>query len=134
MAFGTALVLIYVVPRVHSVVSSHLELHHFWRAHLARSDSRTPVDPDMHLWSKQRVAAYRESLKSQAPLPLGVLKIPSIGLEVPVLRGTDDLALNRVVTPKGHQTQEALAISALPGIAMVFSAASKTFTLETSSS
>jgi sortase A len=99
MAFGKALVLIYVIGRVYTVMSSHLELHHFWRALVARADSRTPVDPDMHLWSKQRVAAYRESLKSQAPFPLGVLKIPSIGLEVPVLQGTDDLALNRAV---GH--------------------------------
>jgi sortase A len=96
LAFGTALVLIYVAGRVYSAASSHLELSRFWQA---RSNSRAPGGPDFRLWSKQRVAAYQDSLKSKSPLPLGVLKIPSIELEVPVLQGTDDLTLNRAV---GH--------------------------------
>ena len=38
-------------------------------------------------------------MKSEVPLPLAVLKIPSIELEVPLLPGTDDLTLDRGV---GH--------------------------------
>jgi sortase A len=98
MAFGAMLLLIYVSGRVSGVVSSRLELHRFWRAQSATSD-RSSSEPDFRLWSKQRVAAYQQSLKSESPLPLAVLKIPSVELEVPVLEGTDDLTLNRAV---GH--------------------------------
>jgi sortase A len=55
--------------------------------------------PDYALWSKERVKAYEESLAQGASLPLGILRIPKIGLEVAVLDGTDDLTLNRGV---GH--------------------------------
>jgi len=99
LVFGMAFVLIYAAGRVYSLASSHLELNRFWRAQQARSNSSVPGSPDFRLWSKQRVAAYQESLKSESPLPLAVLKIPSIELEVPVLQGTDDLTLNRAV---GH--------------------------------
>ena len=36
---------------------------------------------------------------TSVPAPLGVLKISSVGIEVPVLERTDDLTLNRAV---GH--------------------------------
>jgi len=55
--------------------------------------------PDYSLWSKERVAAYEESLKEKTSDPLAILRIPKIGLEVAVLEGTDDLVLNRAV---GH--------------------------------
>ena len=99
LAFGVALLLAYAAGHVYSVVSSHVELRRFWHAHSAQSNSRKASDPDFHLWSEQRVAAYHASLGSPSPLPLGVLKIPAIDLEVPVLQGTDDLTLNRAV---GH--------------------------------
>jgi sortase A len=55
--------------------------------------------PDYALWSKERVKAYEESLTEAASAPLGILRIPKIGLEVAVLEGTDDFTLNRAV---GH--------------------------------
>jgi sortase A len=55
--------------------------------------------PDYALWSKERVKAYEESLAQGASAPLGILRIPKIGLEVAILDGTDDLTLNRAV---GH--------------------------------
>jgi sortase A len=55
--------------------------------------------PDQSLWSPKRVQAWRETLNEPRPPPLAVLRIPRIGLEVPVLEGTDEWALNRAV---GH--------------------------------
>jgi sortase A len=49
------------------------------------------------LWSMSRIKAYKESLASQFAPPLAVLRIPKVGIEVPVLDGTDDLILNRGV-------------------------------------
>jgi sortase A len=98
LACGVALLLIYAGARVYTVVFSRLELHRYWQAQLTKSDGKSK-NPDFRLWSKQRIAGYQASLKSQLALPLGVLKIPSINLEVPLLEGTDDLTLNRAV---GH--------------------------------
>ena len=55
--------------------------------------------PDQSLWSVARVNAWRKTLSEPAPPPLAVLRIAEIGLEVPVLRGTDDRTLDRAV---GH--------------------------------
>ena len=63
--------------------------------------------PDQTLWSSTRVNASREALSELAPLPLAVLRIPKVGLEVPVLRGTDGRTLDRAV---GH-----IEDTALPG-------------------
>lgn len=103
---GLLLVSFYVAARIHSLVSSHAELNRFWRTRESASkvgaDSASLPDaanPDFQLWSAQRIAAYKQSLASAAPLPLAVLNIPAINLEVPVLEGTDEFALNRAV---GH--------------------------------
>jgi sortase A len=55
--------------------------------------------PDLSLWDDDRIAAWRNTLADPPPPPLAVLRIPRIGLEVPVLRGTTEWALNRAV---GH--------------------------------
>ena len=55
--------------------------------------------PDLSLWSPQRIQAWRDTLTRKGPAPLAVLRIPRIGLEVPILEGTDDWTLNRGV---GH--------------------------------
>jgi len=57
------------------------------------------AEPDQSLWSVARVAAWRETLVDPTPPPLAVLRIAKIGLEVPVLRGTDERTLDRAV---GH--------------------------------
>ena len=54
---------------------------------------------DFSLWSEKRVDAYRASLREAIGVPLAVLRIPKIGVVVPVLEGTDDFSLNRGV---GH--------------------------------
>lgn len=52
-------------------------------------------NPDQSLWGKTRVAAYRESLNTHTSTPVGVIRIPSIALEVPIFEGTAELTLNR---------------------------------------
>ena len=52
---------------------------------------------DTRLWSPERIRAFEESLRKDLGAPLAVLVIPKIGLEVPVVEGTDELALNRAV-------------------------------------
>jgi len=64
-----------------------------------------PPAPDLSLWDPQRITAWRRALSEPVPPPLAVLRIPKIRLEVPVLRGTDDVTLNRAV---GHIDDTAL--------------------------
>jgi LPXTG-site transpeptidase (sortase) family protein len=80
---------------------------------LADADAETPAraegaphalvavaSPDRTLWSPERVRGFDASFSQQfAAAPLAILRIPRIELEVPVLAGTDELALNRGV---GH--------------------------------
>jgi len=55
--------------------------------------------PDQSLWDASRVRAYARALGRPSPPPLAVLRIPRLGLEVPVLEGTDEWTLDRAV---GH--------------------------------
>src|SRR5687768_8846680 len=51
---------------------------------------RTQTQIDQSLWSKERIKAFAESLSTPAA-PEGVLRIPSIGLEVPIYSGTGEI-------------------------------------------
>jgi sortase A len=62
---------------------------------LALTADAHPVDQS--LWAKERIRAYARALKEPSPTPLAVLRIPRIGLEVPVLVGTDEWTLDRGV-------------------------------------
>ncbi len=80
---------------------------HVWVGHGTRHDlerfavirlaAQEQGMPDLSLWSPHRVSAWRQALLEPAPAPLGVLRIPKIRLEVPVLPGTDDHTLDRAV-------------------------------------
>jgi len=54
---------------------------------------------DQRLWAPERIRAYARALAQPAPPPLAVLRIPRLGLEVPVLEGTGEWTLDRAV---GH--------------------------------
>ena len=58
-----------------------------------------PAQVDQRLWDPRRIRAYARALVHPAPPPLAVLRIPRLGLEVPVLEGTDEWTLDRAV---GH--------------------------------
>jgi sortase A len=106
LLIGLFLVCVYSAVRAYSVAYSRAALREF-SLKLAPTTANGPENPssrkagtpDFRLWSEERVEAYQSGLFGNVPPPLGVLKIPSIGLEVPLLEGSDDLTLNRGV---GH--------------------------------
>lgn len=125
MAAGLLLLGIYGAAWAHRVILGRASLRAFEKAKLAAPAAVVSVPPaaepstssasapsprpdlsgsytmdiDMSLWSEKRIRDYKASLREHVDLPLAVLRIPKIGLEVPVLEGTDDLTLNRGV---GH--------------------------------
>ena len=104
LLFGLGLLMlgVYVGARIHSKIFSRIAVHDFEKRqealrgeHVeAASAGRTP---DFSLWSAKRVRDYEESLTARLSPPAALLRIPKIGLEVPVLEGTDDVTLNRGV-------------------------------------
>lgn len=50
---------------------------------------------DTSLWSEGRIQGYEESLEVDVGRIVAILRIPKIGLEVPVFEGTDEITLNR---------------------------------------
>jgi len=78
---------------VDGVIGRRAEMARF--AALQAASLRQPDLPDQSLWSRERIAAWRDALKEPGPPPLAILRIPRIHLEVPVLEGTDDIVLNR---------------------------------------
>lgn len=51
--------------------------------------------PDTSLWAPGRIADYEASLSAQLPPVLGVLEIPSVGLEVPVYSTSTGQTMDR---------------------------------------
>ncbi len=50
---------------------------------------------DVTLWSQERIEAWRQTLLSPVKSPIAILRVPRLGMEVPVFEGTDETALNR---------------------------------------
>ena len=110
---GVLLVAGYVVIRIHGDFVARRDIRRFEERlakHLAPSPTAsvpvpleiTPTLPgeapaDTTLWSPGRIRDYEAVLKERTSEPLALLRIPKIGLEVPVLAGTDALTLNRAV-------------------------------------
>lgn len=106
---GAVLLSAFLAARVHASLGSRAALREF-RAARAETVSlalaaRPPAallafaSPNQTLWSRVRIKEYAESLRHPLSPPVAILRIPGIGLEVPVLDGVDDLTLNRGV---GH--------------------------------
>lgn len=55
------------------------------------------LNVDTTTWSDQRLADYRDAVAGYDLIPLGILRIPSIELEVPLFQGADEVNLNRGV-------------------------------------
>jgi sortase A len=103
---GLSLGAVPIAAHIHSALLCRAELRHFRNLQLQRSVQRPTSlsaieqpTTDFSLWSEQRIAAYADSLSQHLAPPLAVLRISKVNLEVPVLKGTDDLVLNRGV---GH--------------------------------
>jgi sortase A len=102
---GLTLLVIYGVARLESFVSSQAALNRFPGAVDAASPSvaddvtksSNSSELDFGAWDEHRIHAYRESFGEEFSAPLAVLHISKIGLEVPLLDGTDALTLNHAV-------------------------------------
>ena len=100
---GIALLSFYGLARMQSAVSSRLAISAFEQSRVLAGSKDVAPDPatdkpvDFTLWSEKRVRAYRDSLISKKDRPVGVLRVSSLQIEVPVFNGTDDLTLNRGV-------------------------------------
>jgi len=101
---GLALLVVYGAARLESFFSSRSALNRFAAiAPLSTSAGDEvaevvgPSRVDLSLWDEHRVHAYKESFNKQSSAPLAVLHIAKIGLEVPLLDGTDGLTLNHAV-------------------------------------
>src|SRR5262249_44592279 len=55
--------------------------------------------PNLALWAPERIRAWHDAQRETSRLPVAVLRVARLGLEAPVLEGTDDWALDRGV---GH--------------------------------
>ena len=102
LILGLALLAIYVGAWIHGRVLSRAEVQRFRsQPSVAQQEvTRTGLAnkaPDFSLWSEKRIRDYQESLAANFSPAMAVLSIPKIGLEVPILDGTDDLSLNRAV-------------------------------------
>lgn len=105
---GAVLLSVFVAARFDASLGSRAALREFRSAQSTSPASpAAPAvaslsafgEPNQILWSKKRIKEYEESLAQPMVPPLAILRIPGIGLEVPVLDGVDDLTLNRGV---GH--------------------------------
>jgi sortase A len=104
MTTGLSLLAVYGVVWLEGRMASRVVLENF-----ETLESPTPAAPitpenedsstatDFSHWAEDRVRAYKESLARRFGAPLAILQIPSIGLTVPLLDGTDDLTLNHAV-------------------------------------
>jgi len=81
---GAALLAVYLVPTVYGAAMSRLAVAEF------RAQSASHRE-----WDSARIRAYQRSLAVKFAPPEAVLRIPRLGLEVPVLEGNDDLTMNR---------------------------------------
>ena len=106
LIIGLLLIGFYLAAFAHRAILSRVGLQRFRDSQAQQSVEGAVVFPpatqfklDVSLWSEKRISGYEQSLKEYVDPPLAVLRIPKVHLEVPVLDGTDEMALNRGV---GH--------------------------------
>lgn len=113
---GIALLAAWGAARLHSTLGSRRDRAAFEAARAAAAATAAPAPappsvlaaapaspapplvaapPDLSLWDAERIKAWKESLEVDRRAPLALLRVPRLGIDVPVLEGTDDLTLNR---------------------------------------
>jgi sortase A len=99
---GIALLIVYLAARVDSTWQAHRRIQAFRSQQTRPHSSPVPISGSparikFDLWSPGRIRGYEESLTLPAPTVLAILRIPKIELEVPIIKGTDEISLNRGV-------------------------------------
>ena len=100
LVFGLLMLGVYLGARAHKAVLSRAAVASFKTEQPAERPATVKLvaaKPDFSLWSEKRVREYQDSLLAHFAPAIGILRIPKISVEVPVLEGTDDLSLNRGV-------------------------------------
>ena len=100
---GVVCIAAFSVLHVDRVLGARQEVTRFTA--LQAAEPATTPSPDLTLWEPKRIAAWRAALRTPGPPPIAVLRIRKIGLEVPVLPGTDEVTLDRAI---GHISDTAL--------------------------
>jgi sortase A len=103
LAVGVICVVMWGALHIRGARNARYDLERF--AVLQAAGAQQIAEPDLSLWDRERIEAWRQASNAPAPLPLAVLRIPKIRLEVAVLPGTDDSTLNRGV---GHIDETAM--------------------------
>jgi sortase A len=83
MGVGAVLLMTWMVPTLYGLVFSHVVLSRFQARHAETT-----------AWAPGRVEAYRAALHIAAPQAEAVLRLPRLGLQVPVMEGTSRLVMN----------------------------------------
>ena len=102
LCLGLGMMSVFVAGSIRGAVASNAELRLFRQLQTSGSSGNPASESpaiDFSLWSPQRISYYRQALARHFDPPLAVLRISRVGLEVPVLEGTNDSVLNRGV---GH--------------------------------
>ncbi len=99
MLLGMVLLAFYAAARIQGSLLSQVAVQTFeasqGRPSASPNGVSSPLRVDFSLWSQPRIATYKQMLAQQFQPPLALLRIGKIGLQAPVLDGTDDLTLNR---------------------------------------
>lgn len=101
LLFGLAMLCVYLGGLAQRAFFSQAALQSF------KSESRSsavhpkqlavPPTVDFTSWSPQRIKHYERTLAMHFPRAIGILRVPRIHLEAPILEGTDDFNLNQGV-------------------------------------
>lgn len=101
MIIGIALLVLVLAAYVHRAVMVRSSVHSFEQARQQQIESRADLAGNLSHESAESKPADSTSTASVAgvrpygSIPLAILRIPRIHLEAPVLRGTDEITLNR---------------------------------------
>lgn len=100
---GAILIVLFAAARLLLSLERNQGIESFAAARRAQASARAALGeprelgelaPDQTLWSEARIAAYAETA-SAGLVPEGILRVPAVGIEVPVYAGTAELNLNR---------------------------------------
>jgi len=95
---GAILTGFFIVQLAQGEVERRGDITEFARLEAVRVDAAALPEveaPDTLLWAPGRIADYQSSLVADLPPVLGVLAIPSVGLEVPVYPSDSELLMDR---------------------------------------
>jgi sortase A len=102
LAIGVLLCFIFLAAMGYRATGSRLALREFRNSkrtgEAVRQSQPVRIDKlnaDYALWSPKRIIAYKATLARQFAPAVAVLRVPKLGVEVPVFDGTDDLILDR---------------------------------------